>query len=77
MESSAQLQNGHYTFRLPFIGKDVSMPNNLCVAMQRVCGLKRRLWKDLSFHEEYKNFLADVIGNGYAKEVPQHQLETL
>ena len=36
-------------------------------AMQRVCGLKRRLQKDASFHEEYSNFLADVISNGYAE----------
>ncbi|XP_052407932.1 uncharacterized protein LOC127953079 [Carassius gibelio] len=76
MESSAQLQNGHYTFQMPFKGKDVSMPNNLGVAMQRVRGLKRRLQKDAGFHEEYNNFLADVISNGYAEEVPKHQLET-
>lgn len=75
MESSAQLQNGHYTFQMPFKGKDVSMPNNLGVDMQCVCGLKRRLQKDASF-EEYNNFLADVISNGNAEEVPQHQLET-
>ena len=43
MESSAQLQNGYYTFQMPFKGKDVSMPNNLGVAMQRVHCLKRRL----------------------------------
>lgn len=76
MESSAQFKNGHYTFQMPFKGKDVSMPNNFGVAMQRVHGLKRRLQKDASFHEEYNNFLADVISNGYAEEVPQHQLET-
>lgn len=28
-----------------------------------------------SFHEEYKNFLSDVISNGYTKEVLQHQFE--
>ncbi|KAK0131366.1 hypothetical protein N1851_033909 [Merluccius polli] len=76
MESSAKLQNGHYTFQMPFKGKDVSMPNNLGVAMQRVHCLKRRLQKDASFHEEYNNFLADVLSNGYAEEVPQHQFET-
>lgn len=75
-ESSAQLQHEHYTFQLPFKGKDVSMPNNLGVAMQRVRGLKRKLQNVASFHEEYKNFLADVISNGYAEEVPQHQLKT-
>lgn len=39
--------------------------------MQQVCGLKRRLQKDVGFHEEYKNFLADVINNRYVEEVPQ------
>lgn len=64
MESSAQLLEGHYIFELPFKSKDVLMPNNLSVAIQRVRGLKRRLQKDAHFHDEYKRFLADVIKNG-------------
>lgn len=40
MECSAQLQNEHYKFQLPFKGKEVAMPNNRCIAVQRVNGLK-------------------------------------
>lgn len=75
VESSVQLKKGHYTFKLPFKREDESMPNNFCIAKQRVLGLKRRLQKDVHFHEEYTNFLDDVISNGYAEQVPRHQLE--
>lgn len=51
------------------------MPNNLSIALQRICGLKRGLQKNASFHEEYTNFMAEVIDSGYAEQVPQHQLE--
>lgn len=33
MEGSVQLEDGHYRFQLPFRGKDVSMPNNLTIAL--------------------------------------------
>ena len=75
MESSAQLENGHYRFQLPFRKEDVAMPNNLSIALQRVRGLKRKLQKNASFHGEYSNFISEVISNGYAEEVSQHQLE--
>lgn len=75
MKSSAQLQKGHYKFKLPFKKEEVTMPNNHYIAKQRASGLKKRFQKDLSFHDEYTNFLADVISNGYAEQVPLHQLE--
>ncbi len=42
MLSSAQLQN---KLKLPIKGKDVTMPNNLCIAMQHVHGLKKETSK--------------------------------
>lgn len=69
-ESSAQLKNGHYKFELPFRNAKQSVH---CSA--RCAGLKKNLQKNASFHEEYSNFIAEAINNGYAEEVPQHQLE--
>lgn len=75
VESSAQLKEGHYVLKLPFKKENVIMPNNLCVAKQRIHGLKRKFQKNARFHEEYTVFLSNVINKGYAEQVPQHRLE--
>lgn len=74
MEDSARLEDGHYRFQLPFRGKDVSMPNNLTIALHRVRGLRRKLQRNASFHE-YTNFITDVINSGYAEQVAQPQFD--
>ncbi|KAK0135606.1 Proteoglycan 4 [Merluccius polli] len=75
MTESCKLQDSHYTFALPFKRKDVSLPNNQCVAKQRILGLKRRFGRDEKFHREYTNSLGDVISKGYAELVPEHEIE--
>lgn len=37
--------------------------------------MRKRLQKDISYHDEYTKFLADVINKVYAEQMPQHQLE--
>lgn len=51
------------------------MPNNLCVARQRICGLRKRFQKNASFKKEYTDFLSDVICKGYAEQVLQYHLK--
>ena len=75
MNSSAELDNGHYCLRLPFREDNVTMPNNSQVAEQRALCLKRKLKKNATFKEEYSQFLCDVIKEGYAEKVPESQLE--
>ena len=75
MKESVNLQDGHYILKLPFKKEDVSLPNNQCVAKQRILGLKRRFERNEKFHREYTNFLSDVIKEGYAELVPEHQLD--
>nr|XP_061785759.1 uncharacterized protein LOC133576497 [Nerophis lumbriciformis] len=75
VESSVQLQDGHYQMKLPFKSENTSLPNNICVAKQRIRGLERRLQRNADFHSEYTSFLTDVINKGYAEQVPQHQLK--
>lgn len=73
VESSVQLQEGDYKIKMSFKKENVTMPNNVCIAKQCIHGL--RLQKDLSFHNDYTNSLADVISKSYAEQVPQHQVE--
>lgn len=72
VESSVQLQEGHYVLKLPFKRENVTMPNNLCVAKQRIHGLRKTFQTNTRFHKEYTNFLSVVISKGYAEQVPQH-----
>lgn len=73
MEQSVKLQDGHYSLKLPFKSKEVNLPNNRCVALQRLTSLKRKMERNEKFHQEYKQFLDDVISNGFAEMVPQEE----
>ncbi|KAJ8391888.1 hypothetical protein AAFF_G00083590 [Aldrovandia affinis] len=72
--SSITLQDGHYHLALPLRDKDVVMPDNHDMAEQRTMNLLKRFRKDESYALEYKAFMDDVIGKGYAEKVPQEQL---
>ena len=72
VENSVELVDGHYSLRMPFRKKHLTLPNNLSVAKQRILGLKRRFEKDQRFHQEYTSFVTDIIGKGYAERIPQH-----
>ncbi|KAJ8385750.1 hypothetical protein AAFF_G00182680 [Aldrovandia affinis] len=72
--SSAVLKNRHYHLPLPFRDKDVVMPNNHEMAVQRTVNLARRFKKDSAYAAEYKAFMDNVLAKGYAERVPQEQL---
>ncbi len=74
MDQSISTENGHYCIDLPFRNNDVIMPNNRCLAEQRLKSLKRKFSRNQEFQEEYITFLTDVINKGYAEAVPQEQL---
>lgn len=71
---TVQLKEGHYKMKLAFKKENVTMPNNLCVSKQCICGLRKKFQRDANFHSEYTNSLFDVISKGLAEQVPQHQL---
>lgn len=50
------------------------MSNNRCVAQQRLTGIRKKMERDKKFHQEYTDFLTDVINNGYAEEIPKDEL---
>lgn len=49
------------------------MPDKCHVAEQCLSNLKRKFSRNALFHEEYTNFLNDVIEKGYTEAVPQEQ----
>lgn len=74
MEESIQLKENHNCIDLPFKVDNIIMPNNHCVAEQRAMSLRRKFQRHKDYHQEYADFVSDVIKNGYAEEVPQNQL---
>ncbi|XP_076839331.1 uncharacterized protein LOC143484479 [Brachyhypopomus gauderio] len=74
VEKTSILENGHYIIGLPFRNEKLQMPNNRCVAEQRIAFLLRKFKRNAEFFEDYKGFMETIIGKGYAVQVPTHQL---
>lgn len=74
MDQSVKLKDGHYSLKLPFKAQEVTLPNNRCIAQQRLIGLRRKMERNEKFHQEYASFLENVISSGYAEIVPQDEL---
>nr|XP_057925588.1 uncharacterized protein LOC131127575 isoform X1 [Doryrhamphus excisus]XP_057925589.1 uncharacterized protein LOC131127575 isoform X1 [Doryrhamphus excisus] len=74
MNNTANLIEDHYCIDLPFRQENPMMPNNRCVAEQRLQSLKRKFNKNGHFKEEYVAFLNDMINKGYAERVPDDQM---
>lgn len=74
VEKTTIFENGHYSIGLPLRNEKLQMPNNRCVAEQRVACLLRKFKKNPEFFEDYKGFMETIIGKGYAVQVPTHQL---
>lgn len=52
----------------------LKMPNNRLQAERRAKNLKQKFEKDSKFHQDYTNFVTDIIHKGYARKVPEKQL---
>lgn len=74
VSTSTQKVDGHYCIALPLKDKDLRMPDNKCLAEQRLVSLKRKLQRNPEFHEDYKKFMNDLLDKGYATKVPENQL---
>lgn len=74
VEESIKLKESHCCFDLPFKSDNVSFPNNRAVVEQRAMSLKRKFKQNKVYQQEYTHFLADIIKNDHAEQVPQHQL---
>ncbi|XP_034151514.1 uncharacterized protein LOC117595338 [Esox lucius] len=74
VNNSIKITDGHHCLDLPLKQENPSMPNNHCIAEQRIQSLKRRFGKHEVFHNEYTTFLKEMIDNGYAERIPVDQL---
>ncbi|XP_024123270.2 uncharacterized protein LOC112143483 [Oryzias melastigma] len=63
--------DGHYSIGLPLRNKNLKMPNNRCVVVQRAENLRRKLIRNEDFYKEYKKFISDLLAKGYAVEVQE------
>ena len=61
---------------LPFREENIQLPNNRPQAVQRLAGLKKRLQADEKNRDDYVNFMADIVGKGYARKVDSEKLVT-
>ena len=74
VEKSLQLIDGHYSMCLPFKYDDVYMPNNERLVYNRQSNLKKKLSKDESLHQQYADFMEDLVKHNYAERVPEEEL---
>ena len=68
MKENTVLVNGHYQIPFPLKVPDVKFPNNRKQAEKRLEGLEKRFKRDQKFFQQYKQFMEDMIGNGYAEK---------
>ena len=58
----------HYQRPLPLKNPNVKLPNNRKVAERRLLYLKKWLMKDDKFHQQYAEFMQEILEKGYARE---------
>ena len=70
--STKQNANGNYIMPLPFKRpeKEINLPFNRAQAEKRFVGVVKKFRADPAYHEEYRNFIEDLIKNGHAEKAP-------
>lgn len=75
--ASIERADGHYSIALPLKNKDITFPNNRCVAEQRTQNLKRKFAKYEKFYTEYKTCMASLLDKGFAVRLtPEEKTKT-
>ena len=64
-------ENDHYEIPLPVCDTSLTFPLNKSQAEVRVQFLKRKLLKNPQFYEEYRNFITQMLVNGYAEKAEE------
>ena len=75
MSSSIKLNNGHYTVSLPWKHSNIALPNNRQVALRRITHLQKRFLKDSNFYKQYEAKVKQYVINGYARKIPDDNLQ--
>ena len=69
-EKAAMYEDGHYTLPIPFRHEEPRLPDNRRMAEFRLGSLRRKLEKNPELSEKYTEGMQDLLGKGYAVEVP-------
>ena len=69
LKSTVVLRDGHYQMAMPLKVHEAPVLNNRPQAEQRALWLKRKLLRNKDLHNDYKGFMAEIIGKGYARRV--------
>ena len=72
-ESIHQREDGNFEIGLPFIEKDVFLPNNKIMVQKKLNTLKRKLCKDSEYKTHYITFMTDLISKGHAEKIPAEE----
>ena len=64
------MRDGHYEMALPLKDREAPVPNNKQQVEQGAFWLKRKLQRNKDLCNDYKCFMADIIGKGYARKIP-------
>ena len=73
-ENIRQNESGHYEMPLPFRDKRPTLPDNKICAMHRLKCLEKRLKRDKTYYNDYRNFMDDIISRGDAEKVADKEL---
>ena len=68
LDTETMKVGNHHQTPLPLKNPDVKLPNNRKVAERRHSNLKKRLMKDDRFHQQYTEFMQEILEKGHAKE---------
>ena len=74
VSSTVKRSEGHYEIGLPFKTSSLRLPNNKKQAQHCALQIQRKLERNLQLHKDYTKFMEDLIDQGYARKVPQEQL---
>ena len=69
-EKTATYEDGHYTLPIPFRHEEPRLLDNRRMAELRLGSLRRKLEKNPELSKKYTEGMQDLLGKGYAVEVP-------
>ena len=68
MQQEVRLINNHYQLPLPLRQEEPGLSNNHKMAVKGVLQVKKRMLRDETYHNDYINFMSDLMKKGYAKK---------
>ena len=74
MKDKVTKMENHYQLPLPF-RNEVNLPNNRGQAVQRAEWLKKKLSLNPKMHQHYKEFMGNLVKNGYALKLESEKLK--